>query len=327
MNYLLSYGAAGMGDLLVTTMYLHDFAEQRPNDMLYFRFEYEFMEKKYSCLFDGNPYYHKYSPEIKIDKAFHFGWGEPVNEIEKIKLNIDCKYVYTDVIYNELRVRTGIDITKTASKIDIYLTDDERRHIIDTKGKKLCVVNDGYNIMFGNSRNWGWSKFQHVVNSLHDKIVFVQVGSCGGGYYHYPLQNCINLIDKIPLRSLFTLLNQADFVLTHNSGLYHMAAFEGGSDRTVIGLFGGRDFYRYMDCYDVPNVHYDNVYNNEKYLDCYESGKYCCDCGRVFCVNIPSGGNQIVCKKPSADFFGNVICDCFNKISPDEVIARFNKYM
>lgn len=37
-------------------------------------------------------------------------------------------------------------------------------------------LNIGYNILFGNSRNWGWSKFQELINRLHDKIQFIQVG-------------------------------------------------------------------------------------------------------------------------------------------------------
>lgn len=326
MNWLLSYGAAGMGDLLVTTMFLQDFAKQRPDDTLYFRFEIPYMQEKYTCIFDNNPYYHPYTPDVKIDKAVHFGWGEQINEVEKVKLNRDCAFVYTDAIYHEFNTRSGLDIRKTASKVDIYLTDEEKNPVVNTD-KPLCVLNIGYNLMFGNSRNWGWSKFQYLVNTLKDKITFVQVGSHGGGYYHFPLQNCINLLDRSPLRYTFSLLNQAKFVLTHNSGTYHMASFEGGSERTVIGIFGGRDFYKFMDCYDIPNVHYENVYNNSQYEDCFESGKYCCDCGRVFCVGIPSGGNQIVCKKPSADIYGNVICDCFNKISPDEVIKRFEKWL
>ena len=32
MNYLLSYGAAGMGDFIATMMFLRDFEEQMPDD-------------------------------------------------------------------------------------------------------------------------------------------------------------------------------------------------------------------------------------------------------------------------------------------------------
>ena len=44
MNYLLSYGAAGMGDFIATMMFLRDFEEQMPDDKLYLRFEIPYMQ-------------------------------------------------------------------------------------------------------------------------------------------------------------------------------------------------------------------------------------------------------------------------------------------
>ena len=47
MNYLLSYGAAGMGDFIATIMFLRDFEQQMPGDNLYLRFEIPYMDNKY----------------------------------------------------------------------------------------------------------------------------------------------------------------------------------------------------------------------------------------------------------------------------------------
>lgn len=323
MTYLLSYGFAGMGDFVSTIQFLRDFEQQRPDDLLLFRFEIPWMKSKYECYFDGNKYYHPYTSQ-SVDKYIHFGWGESKNDVEKYKLNSNCQYVYTDNLYRQFELESGVKIIKTNSKVDVFLTETEQNISINTN-KKICILNIGYNILFGNSRNWGWSKFQELINRLHDKIQFIQVGDTQGGYYHYPLQNCINLINKSPIRTTLALIAKADYVLTHNSGTYHMASFDSDKRRRVIAILGGRDYYKFMDCYSPKNVEYSLLYNNNEYSRCYKNGNYCCDCGRVFSVGIPTGGNQIICSRPSYDIFGNVLCDCFNNISVDSVINEFLK--
>ena len=145
MNYLLSYGAAGIGDFVSTIMFLRDFEEQMPNDKLFLRFEIPYMDQKYSELLANNPYWHKYDGTQHVDKIVHFGWGEKDNAIEQVKLDANCKYVYTDVIYEAFNNRARTHVRKSRSKADLFLSSDELKGVIKSD-KPICVVNIGYNI-------------------------------------------------------------------------------------------------------------------------------------------------------------------------------------
>ena len=63
-----------------------------------------------------------------------------------------------------------------------------------------------------------------------------------------------------------------------------MSAFDSKKKRTVICMSGGRDYYKFMNCYQPDNVEFVYMKNNEKFSSCYDAGKYCCDCGKVFSI-------------------------------------------
>ena len=102
----------------------------------------------------------------------HFGWGEKANDVEQVKYRNDCRYVYTDVIYQAFNSRAGTSIQKSRPKADFFFSEDELKDVIESD-KPICTINIGYNIMHGNARNWGWSKFQYIVNALKDDVTFV----------------------------------------------------------------------------------------------------------------------------------------------------------
>lgn len=324
MNYLLSYGAAGMGDFIATMMFLRDFEEQMPDDKLYLRFEIPYMDVKYADLLKNNPHWHKYDGIQHIDKVIHFGWGERTNEVEQVKYHEDCPYVYTDVIYQAFNSRARTSIKKSRPKADFFFSNDETEAVITTD-KPICVVNIGYNIMHGNARNWGWSRFQYIVNALKDYVTFVQVGSSGQGYFHFPLINAVNMIDKSPIRWTLSLLHQARFVITHNSGLLHMAAFDSIIKRKVYCIMGGRDLYKFFNCYDAKNVEFSFVQNNELFTKCFGKDEYCCDAGLAFKTGLNSVGNSKLCKNPACDSYGNIICECFAALNPNIIVESIKQ--
>ena len=130
MNYLLSYGRAGMGDFIATIQFLRDFEEQMPDDKLYLKFEIPYMQQKYVEFLLNNPYYHPFDEKQDIGKIVHFGWGEEQNEVEKLKLNEDCPYIYTDVIYHEFNARAGTNIVKSRPRADFFFNENELQPII-----------------------------------------------------------------------------------------------------------------------------------------------------------------------------------------------------
>jgi hypothetical protein len=70
-----------------------------------------------------------------------------------------------------------------------------------------------------------------------------------------------------------------------------MSAFDSSNKRTVICISGGRDYYNFMNAYDAQNVEIMYIKNNNQFSKCYEDGKYCCDCGKVFSVGLGNVGN------------------------------------
>ena len=153
----------------------------------------------------------------------------------------------------------------------------------------------------------------------------MQVGSSGQGYFHFPLMNAVNMVDKSPIRWTLSLLRQSRFVITHNSGLLHMAAFDSDVKRTVHCIMGGRDLHKFFNCYDAHNVKFSFAKNNELFSSCFNIGEYCCDAGIVFKTGLRDVGNSRMCKMPMCDPYGNVICGCFAALNPNDVIESIKK--
>lgn len=131
--------------------------------------------------------------------------------------------------------------------------------------KPICVVNLGFHPIYTQSRNWGYVRFQAVVDALKDKVDFIQLGSRVQGFYHYRLRNCMDMIDRADIRTSLMILNNAKFVLCHDSGFYHLSSFKGVRDKVIIPVLGGHDCYEYLNCYADNNTSYEFVYSNEMF--------------------------------------------------------------
>ena len=339
MNYLLSYCQAGLGDVLISTSFLKDFEQQRPDDKLFFQFKLQAMEKYYS-VFDNNPYFHLYDEKTdKIDKEIHFGWGEQINLSELTMASSSSTQKYIDVLYDEFNRRSGLDIKCTQRKVDLYFSEEEKniKYSWQDSSKKMCIVNCGYNYFYGNAKNWGWEKFQYVIDALKDKLQFVQVGMRKNGYFQRPLNGVVDLVDKTSIRDLATLTYHSDFVLTHDTSTYHFAmvdANEHQKERNVAVVLGGRGLYKYLDTYSPDRVNVFLLYNNEMFSKCFDAGKYTCDCADVFTTmagRYGGGGpgmiKKLMCKMPSATMNGETICACFGRLHPDNVVEFFKKHI
>lgn len=331
-NVLVQYGTGGLGDLLIITPFFKDFAQQHPDKKLYFHFKYPFIRDRYIQVFDNNPYFHLYTNDFNPDILVDFNWSDKDNELEQKRFS-DKTAKYIDNFYHEFSRRSGLNVARTMSYVDMYLSDSEKAEVqamISNKKKPICLVNDGYHPIYTTTRNWGWPNFQRVINLLHDKIDFVQFGDRKAGFFHGKLLNCVDALDKTNIRDLFKMVMASDFMLSNDSSPYHIASVNAlYCKRTVVTVLGGKSCYEWLNCYSPENVSYELLYNNDKFANCYESGKYCCDIGNVYATSagFTSVCDTRLCKCPTVNCVGQLMASCFACISPEEVAARIEKHL
>lgn len=136
--------------------------------------------------------------------------------------------------------------------IHVPLLTDRPRLYFDTPHP---TIGDYWLVCSGGKRDftnklWGYWKYRRVVNLLHGKVKFVQVGgakppipwnkSTNGSQEddHPRLPDTIDMIGKTTLRQLFDLVRGARGVLCGVSLLMHVAA---ALDRPAIVIAGGRE--------------------------------------------------------------------------------------
>jgi len=118
---------------------------------------------------------------------------------------------------------------------------------------------------------WGLTNFYKLVELLKDKIHFISIGSTGKNYDGNTVKKELpnvheNLIDKTNLDELKNLIYNADFILTSESGINHIAHIESYKPRHVFLLAGNRLSPKKIH-YETPNVYDYNFYDEDKICD------------------------------------------------------------
>ncbi len=139
------------------------------------------------------------------------------------------------------------DVVPTDFRGDVHLSDSEKDHPFLTdeqnpNGLPIWIVCAGgkydYTIKW-----WHWRRYQQVVDTFEDKILFVQVGE--DGHFHPPLENVIDMRGKTSLREMIHLMHWADGVLCGVTFHMHLAAAvplrPNQHSRPAIIVAGGRE--------------------------------------------------------------------------------------
>jgi len=117
---------------------------------------------------------------------------------------------------------------------EIYLTSDEikraQNKILNAKNFIYIEPNIGNSLVHGSNKDWGFKKWQLVVNSLPN-LTFVQAGEPGSR----KLKNVIS-IETSNIRDAFALLSLSKFYIGPEGGMHHAAA---ALDKKAIVIFGG----------------------------------------------------------------------------------------
>jgi ADP-heptose:LPS heptosyltransferase len=214
-----------------------------------------------NILFQNNPYInHKEKPGFK-EKTIYFGQsGKTTTNFHYLQDNYVDKWIFAD---NNTHVITQycrqLDICQNPSlKCDLYFTSDEinniKRFILTNIGNKPFAIIEPHNKK--KFMEFPFVKYQNIINTLKDKIQFIQIGVPNKPV----LKNVLNLLGKLTIREACLLIKYASFVICSEGGMIHMA---NAVDTKAIVLVSGFT-NPVMTCYPEHT----NIWVGEKHGPC-----------------------------------------------------------
>lgn len=157
---------------------------------------------------------------------------------------------------------------------------------------------------------WGFNRYQEVVNSLKDRVRFIQVGD--RFMDHEPLQGVVWRVGQTNLRQLFEQVRRARGVLCGVSLLMHIAA---ALDKPAVVIAGGREPVAWNA---YPRQHYLHTVGM---LDCTDpDGRQgACWRSRVVPLGDSPTLDKDACLLPIVDKGTTPVPRCMTMISPRQV--------
>ncbi len=215
-----------------------------------------------------------------------------------------------------------VPIKTTAFKGDIHLSAREKTWI--SQVHEIVGSNVPFWIVVAGGKRdftikwWDHDRFQAVVDHFRGRILFVQAGEAG--HHHPPLRGAINLVGATNLRQLVRLIYHAQGVLCPVTLHMHLAAaieVKGRfpKNRPCVVVAGGREPPQW------------EAYPHHQFIHTI-GALPCCDnggCWKSRTVALgdgdPNDKPQSRCVSPVGD-----LPRCMDMISPEEVIARIERY-
>lgn len=200
----------------------------------------------------------------------------------------------------------GISVPLLTNRPHIYFIDEQPRT------EDFWVICSGGKRDFTN-KLWGHANYQKVVDALHGRIRFIQVGS--GKDDHPPLTRTENMVGKTTLRQLFDLVRRARGVVCGVSLLMHVAA---ALEKPAVIIAGGREPVQW------------NAYAKQQYvhtigaLPCRSTQGhigYACWRARVLPLGDGTGYDKDTCERPISG-----LPLCMRMISPEHVAELVLRY-
>jgi len=212
-----------------------------------------------------------------------------------------------------LNERLGLQIRVTEFSGDIHLSATERKPGF---GRYWLLVSGGktdFTIKW-----WDPERYQQVVDRLHGRIQFVQVGE--RGHLHPPLERVIDLRGETDLRQLIRLVHHAEGVVSPVSLLMHLAAAVetppgGPRHRPCVVIAGGRE-----------SPHW-TAYPHHQFLHTVGALR-CCDdggCWKSRTLPLGDGDAKDQPDERCVDVVGE-LPRCMDMITSEEVVRRIEMY-
>jgi ADP-heptose:LPS heptosyltransferase len=256
-----------------------------------------------------------------------------IDEGDPDALEISCEYPlihrsnaapyhFIHGFVQDLNQKLRLQIELTAFHGDIHLMPED-------EAWPACLANvlpDGdsfWLIVSGGKRDyttkwWDPRRLQQVVDSLHGRIQFVQVGAASD--HHPRLDHVIDVRGRTSLRELIQLVHHAQGVLTPVSLLMHLAAAVPqrrghGPRRPCVVVAGGRE-PPHWEAYP----HHQFIHTSGALTCCAEGG---CWKARAFPLN--DGDEKDAPHRLCVNLVG-ALPRCMDMITADEVVRRIGVY-
>lgn len=264
-------------------------------------------------LWENNPHITRFTPTDKC-KIFHVDYDDIHNAG---KSGRHFSQAFNISISDKLKK----PFPQTSIYPDIHMSKDEKNwsgQVEDHFGYKgsYWIINSGYKSDFP-LKDWGHDKYQKVVDLLHDKVQFVQVGEKNADHTHKPLKGTLNLIGKTDLRQFIRLCYNASGSLGPVSMHMHlMGAFQ----KPCVVINGGREPWRWES---YPNHRYLSVNGT---MDC---------CKGDGCWKSYLDKGQVPDHRKASDDWKDSICKnlssgrakCMEMITSEDVAREIERYI
>lgn len=291
------------GDVLVMTGAIECLHEQHPG-------KYEvFVKTTCDAIFENSPKAKTSIVSDSLDKTIKMEYPL-INKCNSYPVHFLQGYV------EYLGDQLGIKLKCTVNRPFLYFSEEEKKqksqiHELTGKAIKYWVINSGTKKDY-TAKAWGQENYQELVDMLHGKIQFVQVGE--SHHLHKPLKHVINLIGKTSARQLIKLCWHAQGAVGPITFMGHIM---GALQKPYVALLGGRE--------PVMWEHY----STQTTMSTVGTLPCCKDKGcwksRVVPLNDGDEKDKSLCELPV--FSGDEsIGKCMALISPQEVMKAVNRY-
>lgn len=320
-SFLILQTETALGDTLVTTNFFKDFHNQYPNYKIYYKVDSNvpYVVNQKIEIFKNNPNVKIFNGE-QIDKIIKYNCGKFLEDSKK------SNNIMNHSLYEIFKEETGINVKQNTFYTDVYLTNEEQSDSILNrfnipKNKPICLICAGYHPLINTVKYIGTKKLQHIVNELHEKITFVQIGDTGNGYKQNILNHTINLINKTNIRDLFSLAYQSRFIITGLHALLIIASINSKIQRDIYVFQGCREnLFWHSSYFKLDNIKYHILgYDIKKFEKCLKGDKCC-----LKDVTVPSNYGYKLCNY-TKKIDDEIISECMNNIDENEIIIDINQ--
>lgn len=185
------------------------------------------------------------NPNFSFNGDFHLDLSLPKTNYvkkdgERIEFSCPGKHAIEHAL-NFYGIKNDIDL-----KCEIYLTEEEKFNsnlIKNLLPKKYACIEPHSKISWSQARSYSFDKYQNIVNALRDKIQFVQIGAAETK----KLDNVIYTNGDLTFRETQLILDGADFFLSSEGGLVHLA---NSCDTKSFVIFSS--FHTYPEIFHYP---------------------------------------------------------------------------